>query len=86
MDKQTNIRVMKEGQRIQVRVSAIHSHGTRDNDFREKTIGHCEYHSHDGSLDWFTFVGGKTKYRLGGHRDMFSITGPERCLDIKRDS
>ena len=77
---------MEKGQKIEIKLSAVNSYGTRDNDFKEKTIAHCQYSTHDGSLDWFTFVGGKTKYRLGGFRDMYSITGPERNYEIKKSN
>jgi hypothetical protein len=77
---------MEKGQKIQIKLSAVNSYGTRNNEYKEKTIDYCYYSKYDGLLDWFTFVGGKTKYRLGGFRDMYSITGPERNYEIKKDN
>jgi adenylate cyclase len=72
---------MEIGHKIQVKRVSLHSYGTRNNDIVTKTIDFIKYNS-SNNLDWFTFKGGKTKYRTGGHRDIFSITGPERYYDI----
>lgn len=73
--------IMKTGDKIKVRLSAIHSSASESNPIKEKVIDFCRYYE-SGELDYFTFKGGKTLYRIGGHRGVFSITGPDRNYEI----
>ena len=61
---------MQVGDKIKVQLRAKHSIGNRKNPILLKEIN-CF------NVDWFTFKGGKTEYRLCGD-EIYAITGPER--------
>lgn len=65
---------MTTGTKIQVRLIAKHSYGTRNNAVQTKEV---EF----SNESWFTFKGGKTEYRICGNQ-IYSITGPERFYEV----
>jgi hypothetical protein len=70
---------MKTGDKIQVRLKAKHSYGTRNNPIIAKTIDKTSYHN--GELDIFTFKGGKTEYRICGN-EIYAITGNDKFYEL----
>jgi len=65
---------MNVGEKIKVQLKAKLSYGTRSNPIKTKkieTIG----------IDYFTFKGGKTEYRICGD-EIYSITGNQRFYNL----
>lgn len=67
---------MKKGDTLTVRLIATLTIGSQNNPIISKEISFVRYYE-NGEIDWFTFKGGKTEYRICGN-DIYSITGNKR--------
>ncbi len=65
---------LKIGDKIKVQLIAKHTYGVGNNPVQVKQIDFT-------NGDWFTFMGGKTQYRICGD-EIYSITGPDRFYNL----
>jgi hypothetical protein len=70
------------GAKLNLKLNAVLSVGrSEENSVLTWEVGCVKYHDHDGSVDYFTFKGKKTEFRICGN-NIYSITGPRREYKI----
>jgi FKBP-type peptidyl-prolyl cis-trans isomerase 2 len=76
-----NQKDMESGDKINVQLEAKLSFGTRNNPVQTKTIDQVKMSGGTDHLDYFTFKGGKSEFRICGN-EIYSITGPRRFYKL----